>query len=81
MTFRWISGAPSRSESKPADSGEAFSVTAPQIRSLEQLQVEYARWVLKHFRGNKSRAAKALGIQRSTLYSWTEWTEPPPPAD
>jgi DNA-binding NtrC family response regulator len=57
-------------------SENAFNISAPQIRSLEQLQVEYARWVLKHFKGNKSKAAKALGIQRSTLYSWTEWADP-----
>jgi two-component system nitrogen regulation response regulator NtrX len=56
---------------------DAFHVSAPEIRSLETLQVEYARWVLKHFKGNKSKAAKALGIQRSTLYSWTQWAEPP----
>jgi DNA-binding NtrC family response regulator len=56
-----------------SQSGDGFAVPHGQIRSLEQLQVEYARWVLEHFNGNKTKAAKALGIQRSTLYAWTEW--------
>ena len=56
-----------------APSAAGFAVPSGQIRSLEQLQVEYARWVLEHFNGNKTKAAKALGIQRSTLYAWTEW--------
>jgi DNA-binding NtrC family response regulator len=71
------STAGAESKHEPAGDDGAFSIAAPEIRSLEQLQVEYARWVLKHFGGNKSKAAKALGIQRSTLYSWTEWAEPP----
>ena len=53
----------------------AFQVDPDGIRSLEQLQVEYARWVLDQFRGNKTKTAKALGIQRSTLYAWTEWDQ------
>ena len=55
----------------------AFQVDPDAIRSLEQLQVEYARWVLEQFSGNKTKTAKALGIQRSTLYAWTEWDQKP----
>ena len=58
---------------RSANSDGAFQIDPEQIRSLEQLQVEYARWVLGQFGGNKTKTAKALGIQRSTLYAWTEW--------
>jgi transcriptional regulator with GAF, ATPase, and Fis domain len=65
---------PAAANPKPKPKLEgAFSIDSEQIRSLEQLQVDYARWVLEQFNGNKTKAAKALGIQRSTLYSWTEW--------
>ena len=52
-----------------------FSVRAGEMLPLERLQVAYARWVLEQVGGNKSKAAKILGIQRSTLYAWTEWNE------
>jgi len=50
-------------------------VRAPEMPPLNELQVSYARWVLDQVNGNKTKAAKTLGIQRSTLYSWTEWNE------
>jgi transcriptional regulator with PAS, ATPase and Fis domain len=56
----------------PAEAS-AFRVVPPQMPPLEELQVAYARWVLGQVKGNKTQAAKVLGIQRSTLYSWTEW--------
>ncbi|MCK6474530.1 MAG: sigma 54-interacting transcriptional regulator [Planctomycetes bacterium] len=57
------------------DYGSAFIVRAPEMPPLNELQVSYARWVLEQVNGNKTKAAKTLGIQRSTLYSWTEWNE------
>ena len=36
-------------------------------RTLEQVETEYARNVLESVAGNKSRAAKILGIDRKTL--------------
>ncbi|MCW8132354.1 MAG: sigma 54-interacting transcriptional regulator [Planctomycetota bacterium] len=50
-----------------------FNVLAADMPPLEKLQVSYARWVLEQVGGNKTKAAKILGIQRSTLYAWTEW--------
>jgi len=55
--------------------GPAFMVPAAEMPALEKLQVAYARWVLEQVGGNKTKAAKVLGIQRSTLYAWTEWNE------
>ncbi|MBE7464587.1 MAG: sigma 54-interacting transcriptional regulator [Planctomycetes bacterium] len=52
-----------------------FAIRAPEMPLLEVLQVQYARWVLEQVEGNKTQAAKILGIQRSTLYAWTEWGE------
>ncbi|MSV32912.1 MAG: sigma-54-dependent Fis family transcriptional regulator, partial [Bryobacterales bacterium] len=47
-------------------------VTAPpagvELLSLELLNQRHARAVLEHFDGNKSQAAKVLGVTRSTLY-------------
>lgn len=47
-------------------------VTAPpagvELLSLELLNQRHARVVLEHFDGNKSKAAKVLGVTRSTLY-------------
>jgi transposase len=42
---------------------------------MDDLQADYARWVLGLVGGNKSRAAEILGVQRSTLYAWTDWRE------
>jgi DNA-binding NtrC family response regulator len=36
-------------------------------RTLEQVETEYVRHVLESVKGNKSRAAKILGIDRKTL--------------
>ena len=36
-------------------------------RTLEQVEAEHIRLVLDRLRGNKSRAAKRLGIDRKTL--------------
>jgi transcriptional regulator with GAF, ATPase, and Fis domain len=59
---------------------QGFLVRGPDFPALEQLQVDYARYVLEQVGGNKSQAAKILGIQRSTLYSWTDWKDNPPKA-
>ncbi len=53
----------------------AFLVSQREMVALEELQVRYARWVLDQVKGNKSKAARVLGIQRSTLYAWTEWRD------
>jgi transcriptional regulator with GAF, ATPase, and Fis domain len=55
----------------PPQQPEAFSI--PGVMPLDELQVAYARWVLQQQKGNKSKTARLLGIQRSTLYAWTEW--------
>jgi DNA-binding NtrC family response regulator len=36
-------------------------------RTLEQMEAEYIRQVLDRLGGNKSQAAKVLGIDRKTL--------------
>ena len=42
--------------------------SAPFVpRPLREIEVEYIRKTLDHFEGNKSRAAKCLGISRQTL--------------
>lgn len=60
--------------------GDAFVVPAGKVCPTNKLQFEYARWVLEQVGGNKSRAAELLGVQRSTLYAWTEWREKSTPA-
>ncbi|HYF49577.1 MAG TPA: sigma 54-interacting transcriptional regulator [Planctomycetota bacterium] len=51
---------------------DVFAITPDLMLSLEPLHVQYARWVVKQLGGNKTKAAKALGIQRATLYAWLE---------
>jgi DNA-binding NtrC family response regulator len=36
-------------------------------RPLREIEIDYIRQTLEHFGGNKSRAAKSLGISRQTL--------------
>jgi transcriptional regulator with GAF, ATPase, and Fis domain/pSer/pThr/pTyr-binding forkhead associated (FHA) protein len=52
-----------------------FRVQPKDLVPLEELQVRYAKWVLEQVKGNKSKAARVLGIQRSTLYAWTDWRD------
>lgn len=53
--------------------GPVLVSTAPvsagvELLSLELLSQRHARAILEHFDGNKSKAAKVLGVTRSTLY-------------
>ena len=51
--------------------GSALVTTPPagvELLSLELLNQRHARAILEHFDGNKSKAAKVLGVTRSTLY-------------
>jgi len=46
----------------------ALSASAPsEIKPLAQHTRDYVEWVLKQLGGNKSRAARVLGIDRATL--------------
>ena len=52
--------------------GGSVATTAPDgfhttLRSLEEVERDYVRWVLDQVDGNKSAAARALGIGRNTL--------------
>jgi DNA-binding NtrC family response regulator len=46
---------------------ECFRLDSGLNRTLDQVEAEHIRLVLEHLRGNKSRAAKILGIDRKTL--------------
>jgi two-component system, NtrC family, response regulator HydG len=46
---------------------ECFGEERGLDRTLEQVEAEYVRHVLDKLEGNKSRAAKILGIERKTL--------------
>jgi DNA-binding NtrC family response regulator len=46
---------------------ECFAEEQGLDRTLEQVEAEYVRHVLDKMEGNKSRAAKILGIDRKTL--------------
>jgi len=38
------------------------------MKSLDELEAQYTRWVLERVGNNKSRAAQVLGIDRVSLY-------------
>lgn len=40
-----------------------------RIRTLAQRERQYIVKTIKHFKGNKTHAAKALGISQKTLYN------------
>lgn len=44
----------------------------PNLPSIEELQRQYAAYVLNKTQGNKRRTAELLGITRRTLYRWLE---------
>jgi len=46
---------------------EAPAQTSPVWRTLEEVQADYTRQVLEHTRGNRSQAARILGISRTGL--------------
>ena len=46
---------------------EAPAHTSPGWRTLEEVQADYTRQVLEHTRGNRSQAARILGISRTGL--------------
>jgi DNA-binding NtrC family response regulator len=46
-----------------------FGAVGGKFKSLEEMEKEYIKAVLKEYDGNKSRAAKILGIDRKTLWA------------
>ena len=52
----------------PDDPSEAK--TSSTLRSLEEVMQEHVHHILKVVNGNKSQAAKILGISRRTLYTY-----------
>lgn len=43
-----------------------------KVPTLEEVEITHMSVVLKHFNGNMTHAAKALGIDRRTLYRKAE---------
>ena len=51
-----------------AESNLAINFSEENLMSLEQLEEEYINHVLRCFKGKKTKAAKALGIDKTTLW-------------
>jgi DNA-binding NtrC family response regulator len=68
--------------------GVLSDVDLEHVRTLDQVERRHIEQAVKHAHGNKTRAAKALGIDRRTLYRKLEryaggrpaTSAPPPPA-
>jgi two-component system response regulator AtoC len=45
-------------------------VMEQDLPSVEELRQAYIEYVLERVKGNRSRAARILGIDRRTLYRW-----------
>ncbi|HZI03237.1 MAG TPA: sigma-54 dependent transcriptional regulator [Archangium sp.] len=58
------------------DAPKKLSGLAGDMRSLAELSRRYAAHVLQHVGGNKSEAARLLGVDRKTLYKLLEAQEP-----
>ncbi|MBT8338373.1 MAG: sigma-54-dependent Fis family transcriptional regulator [Desulfatitalea sp.] len=52
---------------RPNIPGPVGKPTAPSVASLAQVEQAHIQQMLRHFNGNQTHAAKALGISRSTL--------------
>ncbi len=59
---------PGRNDSADADSCSLLNEAAGRELSLKELEREYIEMILKRAAGNKSEAARILGINRATLY-------------
>jgi DNA-binding NtrC family response regulator len=46
--------------------------TPAELITLDEMERRYVRYVLGHQQGNKMRTARALGIDRRSLYRWLE---------
>lgn len=46
-----------------------IAVAAPNIKTLEQLEIEHIEKVLALLDNNKAKAAEALGVTTKTLYN------------
>ncbi len=47
---------------------ETYRRSASKIPTLEEQEIEYIRWVLKKYDGNKTKAAQTMGIDRVSLW-------------
>jgi two-component system response regulator HydG len=52
----------------PAMGAIAVPAGLPQLASLQEVEKEYIASILKETKGNRTQAAKILGIDRKTLY-------------
>ena len=50
--------------------GNAEHESSPELKSLNEVQQDYVRYVLRETGGNKRKAAEILGVTRRTLYRW-----------
>ena len=53
-----------------SDAGEPSTASSAQLRSLDRVVREHVAIVMKSTNGNKTQAAKILGVNLSTLYRW-----------
>jgi two-component system, NtrC family, response regulator AtoC len=82
-----IEDLPERITRFDGSTGVLSDVDLEHVRTLEQVERRHIEQAVKHAHGNKTRAAKALGIDRRTLYRKLERyaggrpTAVPPPAE
>lgn len=62
------SSFPSSEKPEKTEGTDLFRPDHPLL-DLEQMEKSYILWVLKEVKNNRSQAAKALGIDRKTLYN------------
>jgi transcriptional regulator with PAS, ATPase and Fis domain len=71
-TIRLLDLPPEILESDPDEAGRAAPVAGPEADDLAHLQRSHVMEILQRERGNKARAARALGINRRSLYRLLE---------
>ena len=71
---KWIMACPAAVNERVKFKTVKDFCVSPMV-SLREMELQYIRWAIEFFDGNKQSAAKALGVGRQTLYNKLKVTQ------